>query len=235
MTLDGLIAFGQHLLVMLNGSDSMFWDHFILIFTNGLTWVPLLFTLFLLVMKNNETMVQIGLVVGCVLLGVFLSGGINGMIIKPLVARLRPCDDPMLKYTVDVVNNYRASGFSFFSNHAANTMAIAVFMMWLVRSRLLSLTLFSWSVLNGWSRVYLAQHYPSDVLVGWLWGAMMGSLAYLVFYRLYNKVSPPVNYISSQYTTTGYSNVDIHNVMLVLMLTLCVAVICALFTMTGSY
>ena len=46
---------------------------------------------------------------------------------------------------------------------------------------------------------------------------MMGSLAYLVFYRL------------------GYSNVDIHNVMLVLMLTLCVAVICALFTMTGSY
>ena len=78
MTLDGLIAFDQHLLVMLNGSDSMFWDHFILIFTNGLTWVPLLFTLFLLVMKNNETMVQIGLVVGCVLLGVFLSGGING-------------------------------------------------------------------------------------------------------------------------------------------------------------
>ena len=190
---------------------------------------------FLLVMKNNETMVQIGLVVGCVLLGVFFSGGLNDIVIKPLVARPRPCDDPLMKYSVDVVNNYRASGFSFFSSHAANTMAIAVFMMWLVRSRLLSLTLFSWSVLNGWSRVYLAQHYPSDVLVGWLWGAMMGSLAYYVFYRLYNKVSPPVNYISSQYTTTGYSNVDIHNVMLVLMLTLCVAVICALFTMTGSY
>lgn len=235
MALDGLIAFDQHLLMMLNGSDSMFWDHFMLILTNGLTWIPLLFTLFLLVMKNNETMVQIGLVVGCVLLGVFFSGGLNDIVIKPLVARPRPCDDPLMKYSVDVVNNYRASGFSFFSSHAANTMAIAVFMMWLVRSRLLSLTLFSWSVLNGRSRVYLAQHYPSDVLVGWLWGAMMGSLAYLVFYRLYNKVSPPVNYISSQYTTTGYSNVDIHNVMLVLMLTLCVAVICALFTMTGSY
>ena len=235
MALDGLIAFDQHLLMMLNGSDSMFWDHFMLILTNGLTWIPLLFTLFLLVMKNNETMVQIGLVVGCVLLGVFFSGGLNDIVIKPLVARPRPCGDPLMKYSVDVVNNYRASGFSFFSSHAAKTMAIAVFMMWLVRSRLLSLTLFSWSVLNGWSRVYLAQHYPSDVLVGWLWGAMMGSLAYLVFYRLYNKVSPPVNYISSQYTTTGYSNVDIHNVMLVLMLTLCVAVICALFTMTGSY
>lgn len=235
MALDGLIAIDRHLLVMLNGSDSMFWDHFMLIFTNGLTWTPLLFTLFLLVMKNNETMVQIGLVVGCVLLGVFLSGGINGIIIKPLVARLRPCDDPLLKYTVDVVNNYRASGFSFFSNHSANTMAIAVFMMWLVRSRLLSLTLLSWSILNGWSRIYLAQHYPLDVLVGWIVGAMMGSLAYYIFYRLYTKVSPPVNYISSQYTTTGYSNVDIHNVMLVLMLTLCVAVICALFTMTGSY
>ena len=77
MALDGLISFDQHLLMMLNGSDSMFWDHFMLILTNGLTWIPLLFTLFLLVMKNNETMVQIGLVVGCVLLGVFLSAMLN--------------------------------------------------------------------------------------------------------------------------------------------------------------
>ena len=125
MALDGLIAFDQHLLMMLNGSDSMFWDHFMLILTNGLTWIPLLFTLFLLVMKNNETMVQIGLVVGCVLLGVFFSGGLNDIVIKPLVARPRPCGDPLMKYSVDVVNNYRASGFSFFSSHAANTMAIA--------------------------------------------------------------------------------------------------------------
>lgn len=235
MALDGLIAFDQHLLVMLNGSNSMFWDHLMLLLTNGVTWIPLLVTLFFLVMKNNETMVQIGLVVGCVLLGVFLSGGINDLLVKPLVGRLRPCDDPLLKYSVDVVDNYRASGFSFFSSHAANTMAIAVFMMWLVRSRLLSLTLFCWSLLNGCTRVYLAQHYPLDVLVGWLWGAVMGSVAYFIFYKLYNKVSPPINYISSQYTTTGYSSVDIHNVMLVLVLTISVVIIGVLLSMSGTY
>lgn len=233
MTLDALIDFDQHVLTFFNGSDSMFWDQLTLSLTWAYTWVPLYIILFFMVVKNNETMLQIGLVVGCALLGVLLSGGIDAALVKPLVGRLRPCNDPVLKYTVEVVDNYRESDFSFFSAHAANTMSLAVFLAWLVRDRLLSLTMVFWSLLNGWTRLYLGQHFPLDVVVGWLWGAAAGCVAYFVFYKLYFKVSPRLNYISSQYTTTGYSGADIDVVMLVFVVTIAIVILHTLAVMAS--
>jgi membrane-associated phospholipid phosphatase len=37
--------------------------------------------------------------------------------------------------------------------------------------------LFAWAILVGYSRVALRLHYFSDILVGWLIGALSGSLA----------------------------------------------------------
>jgi undecaprenyl-diphosphatase len=189
-------------------------------FTSGLTWIPLYVVLFYLVLKNNETMAQIMLVIGCVALCILLTSGIDGGIVKPLVARCRPSNDPQWKYTFDVVQGYRAAGFSFFSAHAANTMGVAVFFCFLIRSRMLSVTLVLWALLNGWTRLYLGLHYPSDVLVGWAFGALAGFLVYLLYRRMYYKISPKLNYISSQYTKTGYDHSDIDVVMTVLAFTL---------------
>lgn len=226
---DSLIALDQQLLLWFNGSDSLFLDHFVMLLTNGLTWVPLYLALFYLVVKNNEKMSQIFLIISCALCCYLLSGGINDAIIKPFVARWRPTEDPIFKYAVSVVAGYRGgSDYGFFSSHSANTMAIAVFFSLLVRNRLLNTTLVLWAILNGWTRLYLGVHYPSDVLSGWLWGAMVGTLAYFAFYKFYYKISPKINYISSQYTKTGYSTIDIDVVMLVLMTILTVAVMASL-------
>lgn len=231
MALDSLVTLDQHLLMYFNGSDSLFLDHLVPLLTCGLTWIPLYVVLFFLVVKNNETMMQICLILGCTFLCILLSGGVDDGIVKPLVGRLRPTNDPMLKYAVDVVDNTRGVGFSFFSAHAANTMALAVFVSWLVRDRLLSITMIFWSLLNGWTRVYLSVHYPGDVLCGWVWGVLAGSVAYLVFHRLYFKVSPRLNYVSSQYTQTGYSRVDINIVMAMLVVIFNVVIIYSLITL----
>ncbi len=230
MALDGLIALDQELLTWFNGNGSLFLDNLVMILTAGVTWIPLYVALFVLVMKNNETMSQIMLIVGCAALCILLADGVADGIVKPLVGRPRPSNDPVIKYAVDVVGNYRGSGFSFFSAHSANTMSLAVFFSLLVKDRFLTVSLLLWSLLNGWTRLYLGVHYPGDVLCGFIWGAIAGCLAYLVFYKIYFKISPKLNYISTQYTHSGYSKDDINMIIAVLVFILAVAVIGALYT-----
>lgn len=209
-----------------NGSNSLFYDTLVQVLTSGFTWIPLYLALFYLVIKNNETMAQIGLAIGCAVLCVVLSGGIDDMIVKPLVARLRPTVDPHVKFTIDIVNGItEAKQFSFFSAHAANTFTIAAFFALLVRSRLLNAALFTWALLNGWTRLYLGVHYPSDVLIGILWGCVVAVLVYWFYFRTYRRISPALNYVSSQYTVTGYNRGDIDMVLTVLMFTYLYAVV----------
>ena len=68
----------------------MFLDGVAFVFTSGLTWIPLYLALFYLVVKNNETMAQIGLVVGCAFLCIFFADGISEYIVKPWIERPRP-------------------------------------------------------------------------------------------------------------------------------------------------
>lgn len=205
------------LLHFLNGSDNLFIDQMAWVLTSGLTWIPLYLALFYIVMRNNETMPQIGLVVMSALLCVLFSDGLVDGLIKPMVGRWRPSNDPMIKYTIHIVNGLRCKDFGFCSAHAANTMSIAVFFSWLIRSKLMSITLVVWSLLNCWTRLYLGVHYPSDILCGLLIGVAVGSLVYLLYYKLYFKISPRIKYISNQYTSTGYDHDDIDIVMCVLM------------------
>ena len=113
--LERLIALDQELLMWFNGSDSLFTDRLAEALTAGVVWIPLYVALFYLVLKNNETMLQIGIIMGCALLCILLSDGMADGIVKPLVQRPRPCNDPILKYMVDVVDNHREKSFSFFS------------------------------------------------------------------------------------------------------------------------
>ncbi len=229
MTLENLIELDRKILLWFNGSDSLYLDRYAEMLTWGFTWTPLYIALLYLVVKNNETMVQIALTVGCAALCILLADALADGIVKPLVGRPRPAADPYIKYIVDVVDNYRGRGYSFFSALAANTMSLAVFFSLLVRHRLLSGVLFIWSLTNCWTRMYLGLHYPSDIVCGIIWGVVSGGISYWVFYKSYFKVSPKINYISSQYTATGYSIKDIDVVMLVITAVLALITVLSLF------
>lgn len=227
MDINSLLELDRQVLLLFNGSSSLFLDQLTVLLTAGVTWIPMYVALFYLVIKNNETMTQIMIIVGCAALCILLASGVTNGIVKPLVARPRPSLDPLFKYTVEVVEGHRNQGFSFFSAHAANTLSLAVFISLLVRDRLLSFMLFFWSLLNCWTRLYLGLHYPSDILCGLLWGGAAGVIAYVVFRRLYYHVSPHLSYISQQYTSTGYSRNDIDVVLAVFIMTVGVVILLA--------
>jgi undecaprenyl-diphosphatase len=208
MDLQTLIEFDKQLLLMLNGSESLYLDKLMWTLTNAWTWVPLYISLFYIVLKNNENVQKVLLVVLGAGLCVLLAGTVDDVIVKPTVARWRPTHDPQIGLLVDIVDGYRGGKYGFFSAHAANTFSLAVYFCWLVRSRLLSTTLVIWSLTNCWTRLYLGVHYPGDILVGLLWGAAVGTAAYFIYKRLARRFTTHMNYISTHYTSTGYQRND---------------------------
>lgn len=229
MDIESILEFDRNLLPFFNGSNSLFADSWMLVLTSGFTWIPLYLSLLYLVVKNNETMTQILLVVGCSVLCVALADGVADFVAKPLVERWRPSNDPIFKYTVSVVNGMRGTDYGFFSAHAANTFSIAVFFCCLVKSRVLGVSMVLWSLINCYTRMYLGLHYPTDILVGIAWGGIVGVAVYYLYCRIYNRISPKNNYVSSHYTSSGYSLDDVDVVMLVLVLTMIYTVMWALF------
>ena len=204
-----LLNIDRWLLGLLNGSDSLFLDSVATTFTAGMTWVPLYFALLYLVVKNNDTMAQIMLIIVCAVVCVLISSTVADGIVKPLVARPRPLNDPVYKDAVDTVAGMFSRQYSFFSAHASNTFSLAIFMAFLIRSRLATCFLVFWSLLNCWTRLYLGMHYPSDIVAGLLWGAMVGTGMYYLYRYLYYRFSPRISYVSSQYTRTGYAYADV--------------------------
>ena len=230
MSMDFFFDIDRQILLLMNGSDSLFVDGLMLTYTMTMTWILFFVSLVFLVIKNNETMAQILVTLlgalFCFCLSEFLSDGL----IKAVVARPRPCNDPSLRYLVDVVNGYAPSGFSFVSAHASNTMSIAVFISMVVRSKQLTVSLLLWSIINCITRIYLGVHYPSDVIAGIICGVIVGLVSFFLFKTIFKRVSSQQRFISSQYTKTGYNHSDIDVVILSFIVSLLLGVLVANFS-----
>ncbi len=188
--MEEIIQFDKHLLLMLNGSDSVFIDSLMMTLTNAKTWIPMYIALFYIVLRNSLNAKEVLFVMAAAGLCVLFAGTVDDTLVKPLVARWRPTHDPEIGMLIDTVDGYRGGNYGFFSAHAANTFSIAMFFSLLLRNKIFTIAVVCWSLTNCWTRMYLGVHYPGDILVGLLWGGLVG----FGVYQLYKRVAHPMNY-----------------------------------------
>ena len=110
---------------------------------------------------------------------VLLADGTT-QIFKDLVQRIRPCH--VFQQAQLLHGAVCTDSFSFPSNHASNTFALAAFISYNYRK--LAIPSFLIAILVGYSRIYLTAHYPTDVLAGAAWGMLLGFTVALVARRL---------------------------------------------------
>ena len=220
-----MIQYDKELLLWFNGSDSLFFDGLVKTLTTATTWIPLYLALFYMVVKNNDGIQKVLMILACAGICVFFAGSLNDMFVKSAVERWRPTHDGEIAMLVDVVNGYRGGRYGFFSSHAANTFSLAVFFSLLVRSRVLTFFLVGWSLINCWTRMYLGVHFPIDICCGLLWGAIVGATTWFLYRKLYKRLYRQDHFISSHYTLTGYEYADVDVVAIILLLTILYAIL----------
>ena len=85
---------------------------------------------------------------------------------------------------------YIGGRFGFVSSHAANCTGVAVFVGLVLGGGSWLWILLGWSLLVGYSRIYLGVHFPLDILGGSILGGFFGYLLWRVQHKM---VGNPVN------------------------------------------
>ncbi len=160
---------------LINAAHAPFWDAVMIYISRRESWVSAYAVLILALIHlyRRRAALLLPLLVATVGAADYISS--SGF--KPWLKRLRPCHDPLLADSVRLVAEYGCGGrYGFMSSHAANTMALAAFLTLVLPRRfvLFKWGLGLWVLLTGYSRVYLAAHYPGDILAGWVLGGVLG-------------------------------------------------------------
>ncbi len=206
---EGILQLDQQATIALNGSDLIFWDNLMMTFTNTWSWTLLIIMLLYVVFHNNTVREGIAIMIAMALLIVVADRLCSGLV-KPLVARWRPTQDPQIMYLMDVVDGYRGGRFGFFSGHACNTFTTATFLSLLFRHRALTLTMYLWSSLATFTRLYLGVHYLGDVMVGATVGILLAILFHYLLKKALKRMLTRSRLSTKGFTKSGYKISDMN-------------------------
>ncbi len=185
--IDYILNLDTTIFLFINGWHPAEWfDQTIYFLTDRWVWIPFYIGLtgYVIYKERNIgallTIIAIGIAVG-------FADFMCASVIRPIAERLRPSnpENPISMMT-QIVNDYRGGRYGFPSCHAANTCALATFFTIYFRRKALAVGLFIWVALQCYTRLYLGVHYPGDILIGLMMGAICASIVFFIQHKLRN-------------------------------------------------
>lgn len=180
--IDQLIHLDHQFFLAINqGLANPFFDWLMPLLRNKYFWFPLyLFLIVFLVSKYRKNGI---LAILFLLITFAIADSFSAGLIKPLVERLRPCNEPGFNAEIRSLVQC-GTGFSFPSSHAANHFAIAAFLSTVFGRRWKPLywLAYVWAFCISFAQVYVGVHFPFDVTIGGLLGLAIGYLTGSIFF-----------------------------------------------------
>ena len=173
--MEGILQLDTELFLYLNGLGTTTWDGFWMFITGKWNAIPLYIILLILIYRKlgGKTTIITLLVIA---LMVVITDRVCSFFKFELLLRQRPCY--ALESQVRLVKDWCGSKGGYFSAHAANFMALAIFIGQLLKPyfKFIVILLFIWAFMVGYSRIYIGVHYPGDVLTGFAFGISVALL-----------------------------------------------------------
>ena len=137
--------------------------------------------IFLLVYKKTRS---IGVVA---LIALLVSVIINNLIVKNMVARVRPYD--AIEGLMLIAR--KPNDYSFPSGHSANVFVVTGVITWCAKrdKKWIGILLLVLSGFIAFSRMYLGAHYPTDVIFGVMSGLIISIVIYFLIWKRIEKSS----------------------------------------------
>ena len=185
------LTFDERLFLWLNFDGGAVMDRVMSAISGVWLWIPLyLFILWAVLRKYGwksmlAFIVCLALAMGLsdMLCGIFKHTGLLKGLLPDFPVRHRPMFDIDVRELAHVVS-YRHGPYGTVSAHAATNAAMALLSALAIRRRWYNIAIAAITLIISYSRIYLACHFPQDIVLGLAVGAISGWLMYLLWRKL---------------------------------------------------
>ncbi len=207
-----MTSIDHNLFLILNFDGGVEMDAVMLAISGIAMWLPLYALIAYLVWRRGGIkgliifLILVGAAVGLsdIVAGVFKHSGLLKNALPELTPRLRPMFEPALEglsitadslaavrregaivdWAVHVPQGALAGRYGTVSAHAATQVAMVTLSAMVVKRRWFTILMVAVAILVSYSRIYLAKHYPLDILWGTAVGLLFGFGAWMVYKRV---------------------------------------------------
>lgn len=169
---------------LINSNNSPIADQFFKYFTHygdGIMWVPLGLVCFFYRRKYFIA------VVAGVLISTIIAQFLKRVVYPDELRPISYLSETFPVHQIDGVEMRKIHSFP--SGHATTAFTMALIMAHMINKKFWSVILPLLATLAGYSRVYLGQHFPTDVLAGMCIGIISSVLSLLIYQSIFKKRS----------------------------------------------